>query len=155
MWKVNHSQIVNILVQFKCLSICCVYFHFYSFSDDDLVTEFLATGTFCGFCIILTAVMAGMNKYRKRVKIMRIVNDSISDWIAGYLMKATINKRIMLFYSLLGSVLFLTSGIFIIQSWDRAFRTRTRDLAMTKGVVSIINGVIFFMDLIFTFRQKK
>ncbi|KAG5684254.1 hypothetical protein PVAND_013490 [Polypedilum vanderplanki] len=114
-----------------CLSICCTYFHFYSFSDDDLVTEFIATGTFCGFCIILTAVMA------------------------GYLMKAQINKRIMLFYSLLGSALFLTSGVFIIQSWERAFRTRTRDLAMTKGVVSIINGVIFLMDTIFTFRQKK
>lgn len=70
-------------------------------------------------------------------------------------MKATINKRIMLFYSLLGAVLFITSGVFIIQSWERAFRTRTRDLAMTKGVVSIINGVIFFMDTIFTFRQKK
>lgn len=81
----------------------------------------------------------------------------------------------MLFYSLLGTILFITSGIFIIQSWDRAFRTRTRDLgiftifllaslllssvhlilAMTKGVVSIINGVIFLMDTIFTFRQKK
>lgn len=70
-------------------------------------------------------------------------------------MKATINKRIMLFYSLLGAALFLTSGFFIIQSWERAFRTRTRDLAMTKGVVSIINGVIFIMDTIFTFRQKK
>lgn len=70
-------------------------------------------------------------------------------------MKATINKRIMLFYSLLGAALFLTSGFFIIQSWERAFRTRTRDLAMTKGVVSIINGIIFVMDTIFTFRQKK
>ncbi|CAG9803118.1 unnamed protein product [Chironomus riparius] len=114
-----------------CLAACCTYFHFYSFSDDDLVTEFIATGTFCGYCIILLAVMA------------------------GYLMKATINKRIMLFYSLLGTALFLTSGVFIIQSWERAFRTRTRDLAMTKGVVSIINGVIFLMDTIFTFRQKK
>lgn len=70
-------------------------------------------------------------------------------------MKATLNKRILLFYSLLGTILFLTSGIFIIQSWDRSFRNRTRDLAMTKGVVSIINGIIFFMDTIFTFRQKK
>lgn len=44
---------------FQCLAICCCYLHFYSFSDNDLVTEFLATGTFCGYCIILTAVMAG------------------------------------------------------------------------------------------------
>lgn len=50
---------------FQCLSICCCYFHFYSFSDDDLVTEFIATGTFCGFCIILTAVMAGKRARRR------------------------------------------------------------------------------------------
>lgn len=46
---------------FQSLAVVCCYFHFYSFSDDDLVTEFLATGTFCGYCIILTAVMAGCN----------------------------------------------------------------------------------------------
>lgn len=79
----------------------------------------------------------------------------MKDWVAGYMMKASLNKRIMLLYSILGTVLFLTSGIFIIQSWDRAFRNRQRDLAMTKGVVSIINGIIFLMDTIFTFRQKK
>lgn len=70
-------------------------------------------------------------------------------------MKAKINKRIMLFYSLMGAGLFLTSGFFILQSWERAFRNRTRDLAMCKGIISIINGVIFAMDAIFTFRQKK
>jgi uncharacterized membrane protein HdeD (DUF308 family) len=70
-------------------------------------------------------------------------------------MKAKMNKRILLFYSLLGSALFLTSGIYILESWERSWRNRTRDLAMIKGVVSIINGVIFFMDAVFTFRQKK
>lgn len=70
-------------------------------------------------------------------------------------MKAKINKRIMLFYSLMGAGLFLASGFFILQSWERAFRNRTRDLAMCKGIISIINGVVFVMDAIFTFRQKK
>jgi len=63
---VSESQLANLdskFVPFKCLAVACCYFHFYSFSDDDLVTEFIATGTFCGYCIILTAVMAG--DYRK------------------------------------------------------------------------------------------
>lgn len=71
------------------------------------------------------------------------------------MMKASINKRINLFYSLMGSGLFLVSGVFIIQAWEHAFRTRTRDLAITKGAVSLINGIIFLMDTIFTFREKK
>ncbi|CAO1413626.1 unnamed protein product [Diamesa hyperborea] len=114
-----------------CLSIVCCYLHFYSFDDGDLVTGFIATGTFCGYVIILIAIMA------------------------GYMMKASINKRINLFYSLMGSGLFMVSGVFIIQAWEHAFRTRTRDLAITKGAVSLINGIIFLMDTIFTFREKK
>lgn len=42
------------------LSACCTVLHFYSFDDYDLVTGFLATGTFCGFDIILFGAMAGM-----------------------------------------------------------------------------------------------
>lgn len=42
------------------LAITCCYLHFYSFNDGDLVTGFLATGTFCGYVIILSATMAGL-----------------------------------------------------------------------------------------------
>ncbi|XP_058811336.1 uncharacterized protein LOC131676233 [Topomyia yanbarensis] len=115
----------------KCLATTCTVLHYYSFDDGDLVTGFLATGTFCGFIVILTTVMI------------------------GYLMKAHIHRRLNLFYSLLGCGLFLTSGVFIIKAWEHAYRTRTRDLAITKGSVALINGVIFLMDAIFTFRDRK
>ncbi|XP_001660924.2 uncharacterized protein LOC5573526 [Aedes aegypti] len=114
-----------------CLAVACTVLHYYSFDDGDLVTGFLATGTFCGYIVILTTVMV------------------------GYLMKAHIHRRLNLFYSLLGCALFLTAGIFIIEAWEHAFRTRTRDLAITKGSIAIINGVIFLMDTIFTFRERK
>lgn len=70
-------------------------------------------------------------------------------------MKAKVHKRIAIFYSLLGGAMFLTSGVFIIEAWERAYRTRTRDLAMTKGAVAIINGIIFIMDTIFAFSYNK
>ncbi|XP_055611632.1 uncharacterized protein LOC129758196 [Uranotaenia lowii] len=114
-----------------CLAATCTVLHYYSFDDGDLVTGFLSTGTFCGYIVILTTVMV------------------------GYLMKAHIHRRLNLFYSLLGCALFLTSGVFIIEAWEHAFRTRTRDLAITKGSIAIINGVIFMMDTIFTFRERK
>ncbi|XP_001866470.2 uncharacterized protein LOC6049759 [Culex quinquefasciatus] len=114
-----------------CLTIACTVLHYYSFDDGDLVTGFLSTGTFCGYIVILTTVMV------------------------GYLMKAHVHRRLNLFYSLLGCALFLTSGVFIIEAWEHAFRTRTRDLAITKGSIAIINGVIFLMDTIFTFRERK
>ncbi|XP_049283569.1 uncharacterized protein LOC125763905 [Anopheles funestus] len=113
------------------LAVTCTTLHYYSFNDGDLVTGFLATGTFCGFIVILFTVMA------------------------GYLMKAHLNRRLSIFYSLLGCGCFLTSGVFIIEAWEHAFRTRTRDLAITKGSIAVINGVIFLMDTIFTFRERK
>lgn len=70
-------------------------------------------------------------------------------------MKVQLNKRILLLYSSFGSILFLTSGIFIIRSWESSPRDTTRDYAMIKGVISIMNSIVFFMDTIFTFRQKK
>lgn len=54
---------------FQCLAICCTYFHFYSFNDNDLVTEFVSTGTFCGYVIILTAVLAGERSDQIKLKI--------------------------------------------------------------------------------------
>lgn len=69
-------------------------------------------------------------------------------------MKATFNKRQDIFFSFIGSGLFVVSGVLIIEAWQHSFRTRTRDLAILKGAVSIINGVLFFFDCVFTFKEK-
>lgn len=69
-------------------------------------------------------------------------------------MQAPLNKRVDLFFSIIGSAMFIASGVLIIEAWEHSFRTKTRDLAITKGSVSIINGVIFLFDTIFTFRDK-
>ncbi|XP_037938216.1 uncharacterized protein LOC119671587 isoform X2 [Teleopsis dalmanni] len=111
-------------------AIACLTLHFYSFNDRDIVTSFLATGTFTGFIIVVVGVFAGV------------------------LMRAPIHKRIDIFFSVLGCALFVTSGVFIIESWEYTFRTRTRDLALIKAALSIVNGVMFGFDAIFTFRDK-
>lgn len=69
-------------------------------------------------------------------------------------MKAPFSKRVDIFLSVIGTAAFVTSGIFIIEEWENSFRTRTRDLAILKGSVSILNGIIFGLDALFTFRDK-
>lgn len=73
---------------------------------------------------------------------------------SGVLMRAPIHKRIDIFFSVLGCALFVASGVFIIEAWEFSFRTRTRDLALIKASLSIVNGVLFGFDAIFTFRDK-
>lgn len=119
-----------IIYHLQSLSIACLFFHYYSFDDSDLVTCFLATGTFCGYIVILIALFASM------------------------LVNSKIHKRIDIFYSIIGAALFTTSGVFIIEVWQQAFRTRTRDIAMLKGALSIINGILLLLDCIFTYKEK-
>ncbi|XP_067640991.1 uncharacterized protein [Eurosta solidaginis] len=111
-------------------SAACLALHYYSFDDRDIVTSFVATGTFSGYIIIVVGIFA------------------------GGLMRAPIHRRIDIFYSVLGCGLFIASGVFIIEAWEYSFRTRTRDLALIKASLSIVNGVLFGFDAIFTFRDK-
>ncbi|XP_017109141.2 uncharacterized protein [Drosophila bipectinata] len=111
-------------------AVACLVLHFYSFNDRDIMTSFLATGTFTGYIIVVIGVFAGV------------------------LMRAPIHKRIDIFFSVLGSTLFVASGVFIIEAWEFSFRTRTRDLALIKASLSIVNGVLFGFDAVFTFRDK-
>lgn len=69
-------------------------------------------------------------------------------------MKASIKKRLDIIYSLFGGALFIASGVLIIEAWEHSFRTRTRDLAILKGSISIINGVVCLFDCVFTFKDK-
>lgn len=73
---------------------------------------------------------------------------------AGSMVNSKIHKRIDIFYSLIGAALFITSGWLIIDVWQDGFRTRTRDIAMLKGALAIINGVLFLLDCVFTFKEK-
>lgn len=69
-------------------------------------------------------------------------------------MNTPINKRIDIFFSLVGAALFIATGVMVIQHWEDAFiKSDTRKLALAKGSVAIINGVIFFLDTILTFRD--
>lgn len=97
--------------------------------ETDLHTRLLVSGTFVGFSIILIALFA------------------------GYMMGTPINKRIDMFFSLIATAMFIASGVLIIQEWENGFKTETRRIAMAKGSLSIINGVLFFFDTIFTFRD--
>lgn len=109
--------------------MACVVLHYYSFNDGDLVTGFLATGTFCGFVVILAAVFC-----------------------AG-IMRSRMQRRLDMFFSLMGTVLFATSGVFIIEAWKHSYRTQTRDLAMLKGSVAIINAALLLSDCVWTFKN--
>lgn len=112
----------------------------------------MATGTFTGYIIVVIGVFAGEICSKTFYILYTCISLSLSN--TGVLMRAPIHKRIDIFFSVLGCALFVASGVFIIEAWEFSFRTRTRDLALIKASLSIVNGVLFGFDAIFTFRDK-
>ncbi|XP_055913584.1 uncharacterized protein LOC129947159 isoform X2 [Eupeodes corollae] len=81
--------------------------------------------------------------------------DIITSFLAtGILMRAPIHKRIDIFFSVIGCCLFVTSGVLLFEAWEYSFRTRTRDLAMVKASLAIVDGALFGFDAIFTLKDK-
>lgn len=74
-------------------------------------------------------------------------------------MSTPINKRIDIFFSLIGAALFIATGAIILSDWNdnkNSLLNRfddDRNLYPTKGGLAIANGVLFFLDVVFTFRD--
>ena len=66
-----------------------------------------------------------------------------------------------LFYSLVGCAMFITSGVLIIQFWNDSVGGKVigwassdrKNLGITKGSLAIVNGILFLVDVVFTFRD--
>ncbi|XP_053678106.1 uncharacterized protein LOC128728505 [Anopheles nili] len=111
------------------LAIICVILHYKSLGERDDITKLLTAGSFVGFSVILIALFA------------------------GYLLSNPINKKLDMFFSLIGCAMFIASGVLILKEWENAWSTDTKKIAISKGSLAIVNGVLFFFDAIFTFRD--
>ncbi|KAG5684253.1 hypothetical protein PVAND_013489 [Polypedilum vanderplanki] len=122
------------------VTLACVGLHYNSSEYIDHHTVMLINGTFVGFTIILVALFA------------------------GYMMGTPINKRLDLFFSLIGCAMFITSGVLILQHWNGNSvskvseslgfgTTDSKKVGLTKGSLAIVNGVLFLVDVVFTFRD--
>lgn len=123
----NKLSIVKFLE--LALTITCLGLHYVSLQENKVETILLIAGTYVGYTIILVAIFA------------------------GYLMSTPVNKRLDLYFSLVGCCLFIASGSLVIDYWRQGYDTETRRKALAKGSLSIINGACFLVDLLLTFRE--
>lgn len=112
------------------LAIACVVLHYKSLGERDPITQLLTSGTFVGYSVILIALFA------------------------GYLLSNPINKKLDMFFSLIGCAMFIASGVLILKEWeDSIWKNDTRKIAISKGSLAIVNGVLFLFDAVFTLRD--
>lgn len=85
----------------------------------------LTVGTFGGYLIILIGLFA------------------------GGMMGTPVNRRVDLFFSLMGCVLFIAAGALIIDNHKNSGGS-----IVAKGSLSIVEGILFFIDAVLTFRGE-
>jgi hypothetical protein len=100
----------------------------YKSPSNDWETDMLSTVAFGGYIIILVG------------------------GFAGYLMSTPFNKRIDIFYSLVGCALFIAAGSLNIKIYNPRARSEWRDYGLAKSSLAIINGALFLLDSLLTWR---
>ncbi|XP_014207973.1 uncharacterized protein LOC106639054 [Copidosoma floridanum] len=65
---------------------------------------------------------------------------------AGATTGTPVNRRIDLYFTLVGCVLFIVTGIMIFNN--------QRVKHMVRGILAVIEGVLFLVDAVFTFRGE-
>ncbi|XP_012271825.1 uncharacterized protein LOC105695106 [Orussus abietinus] len=119
------------IVKFLELLIVCILIglHYNSFNAGSNHTAMITMGTFGGYLIILVGLFAGS------------------------VMGTPVNRRVDLFFSLIGCVLFIVAGALNIEFFQKVnYNSSFRDTGLAKGSISIIEGILFLVDAFLTFR---
>ncbi|XP_023025629.1 protein snakeskin [Leptinotarsa decemlineata] len=109
------------------LAVCCFGLHYKSHSHD-LDTDLLSAAAFGGYVIILVGEFA------------------------GHMMSTPFNRRIDIFFSLVGCALFVAAGAMNIKVYDGASNSEWRNLGLAKASLAIINGALFLLDSLLSWR---
>ncbi|XP_035725640.1 uncharacterized protein LOC118443184 [Vespa mandarinia] len=127
---VNFTRL-SIIKLFELILVCILIgLHYHSFKGDSDI-EMITMGTFGGYLIILVGLFAGS------------------------IMGTPVNRRVDLFFSLIGCVLFIVTGALNIKFFDEYIQKGSlRDTGLTKGSISIIQAALFLIDSFLTFRGE-
>ncbi|XP_050463433.1 uncharacterized protein LOC126857755 [Cataglyphis hispanica] len=124
---------LSIIKSLELLLVCILIgLHYHSFNAGDQHTAMITMGTFGGYLIILVGLFIGS------------------------VMGTPVNRRVDLFFSLVGCALFVATGALNIDYFDKIARKSSfRDTGLAKGSISIIEGAIFLADAFLTFRGEN
>lgn len=70
----------------------------------------------------------------------------------GHLITSPISKKIDIFYCLVGCAIFVAAGALNIEEFQNSWKGSTRDYGLAKASLAIINGALFLIDSLLTWR---
>lgn len=109
------------------LTVICIGLHYKSMTRDDN-TDFITAAAFGGFLVILVG------------------------GFAGHVMSTPINRRIDIFFCLVGCAAFVAAGALNIEYFENTRKGEYRNYGLAKAAFAIINGALFLIDSLLTWR---
>ncbi|XP_044252474.1 uncharacterized protein LOC123003643 [Tribolium madens] len=110
------------------IAVTCIGLHYKSEVPHDFNTNTLSVAAFGGFVIILVG------------------------GFAGHLMSTPINRRIDIFFCLVGCATFIAAGAMNIEYFKDVRKSEYRDYGLAKASLAIIGGALFLIDSLLTWR---
>lgn len=125
----NKGQILKLLE----LIVVCVLIglHYHSFGYAGKNSAMITMGAFGGYLIILAGIFFGI------------------------LLGSALERRMDLFFSVVGFIVFIVAGALILDDFTNTSRGSFRDTGIAKGCVSLAEGVLFLIDAVLTYRGSS
>ncbi|XP_046751183.1 uncharacterized protein LOC124414242 [Diprion similis] len=123
---------LSIIRLFELVIVCVLLgLQYHSGAASSIYAGMLTMGTIGGFLIILVGLFAAT------------------------MMGTPVNRRVDLFFSVVGCVLFIIVGAVTIDYYQHASNYQNvRDIGLSKGSLAVIEGIFFLADAVFTFRGE-
>ncbi|XP_028133482.1 uncharacterized protein LOC114328733 [Diabrotica virgifera virgifera] len=74
---------------------------------------------------------------------------------AAYFWKCPLDKKIDIYYSIVGCSLFLATGIFNILRYTDQSGSKNKTMGIIKALFSLVNGVVFALDAFLTYKGEQ
>ncbi|KAJ9586968.1 hypothetical protein L9F63_019459 [Diploptera punctata] len=127
---ISRVQILKFLELALVIVCVALQYHAYYFYANNF-HEWLITGAAFGGYLIIMAVA-----------------------FVGIFTSQPLNKRLDIMFSVIGCALFIAAGAFAIDRYKDARRSKQRDIGLSTGAMAIINGVVFLIDALLSFRGE-
>ncbi|CAK9828165.1 hypothetical protein ANTRET_LOCUS5739 [Anthophora retusa] len=126
----NRSHVLKVLQ----LVLVCVLIglHYHSFNFGSRNSAMITMGTFGGYLVILAGIFFGI------------------------LLGSALERRLDLFFSVAGFILFILAGALILDDFvNIGYKSSFRDTGIAKGCISLAEGILFLIDAVLTYRGSS
>ncbi|CAK9799641.1 hypothetical protein ANTQUA_LOCUS2177 [Anthophora quadrimaculata] len=126
----NKSYILKTL---QLILVCVLIgLHYHSFNFGSRNSAMITMGAFGGYLVILAGIFFGI------------------------LLGSALERRMDLFFSVVGFVLFILAGALILDDFiNIGYKSSFRDTGIAKGCISLAEGILFLIDAVLTYRGSS